>query len=150
MENVFNINDANAYIDRINKLEVSTTPEWGKMDVGQMLAHCNVTYEMALTDQHAKATGFKKFILKLLVKPTVVGEKPYKKNGPTAPQFKIVSEKVFGDEQARLINYISQVQSLGEAHFDGMESNSFGKLNKQEWNTMFAKHLNHHLKQFGV
>jgi hypothetical protein len=39
---------------------------------------------------------------------------------------------------------------LGEAHFDGKESLSFGKLTASQWNTMFYKHLNHHLTQFGV
>jgi hypothetical protein len=26
----------------------------------------------------------------------------------------------------------------------------FGKLNKKQWRDLFVKHLNHHLKQFGV
>jgi hypothetical protein len=36
-----------------------------------------------------------------------------------------------------------------EAHFDGMESLSSGRLTIQQWNTLFAKHLEHHLGQFG-
>jgi len=39
---------------------------------------------------------------------------------------------------------------LGEAHFDKKESHSFGVLTKGEWDTMFYKHLDHHLGQFGV
>ena len=58
--------------------------------------------------------------------------------------------KDFEYEKNRLINYISQTQQLGEGYFDQKESHSFGKLNKTEWNNMFYKHLDHHLKQFGV
>ena len=45
---------------------------------------------------------------------------------------------------------MDQPQQLGEAHFDNKESHSFGKLNINEWNTMFYKHLDPHLTQFGV
>ena len=36
------------------------------------------------------------------------------------------------------------------AYFDKKESHSFGLLSVKEWNTMFYKHLDHHLNQFGV
>ncbi|MFK8038713.1 MAG: DUF1569 domain-containing protein [Crocinitomicaceae bacterium] len=150
MKNVFDANDAKSYIERINKLEPAAKAQWGKMNAAQMLAHCNVTYDMALTDQYPKATGFKKFILKLLVKQVVVNEKPYKKNSRTAPDFLIADNKDFAIEQKKITSYIENVQALGANHFDGKESTSFGALNKTEWNNMFAKHLDHHLEQFGV
>ncbi|RZJ66435.1 MAG: hypothetical protein EOO47_25375, partial [Flavobacterium sp.] len=80
----------------------------------------------------------------------VVGEKPYKKNLHTAPSFLIADEREFEKEKTRLINYLNKTQQLGEVHFDGKESLSFGKLNKTQWNNMFYKHLDHHLSQFGV
>lgn len=91
-----------------------------------------------------------KNILKAFVKKAVTNEVPYKHNSQTAPAFIIKDEKNFDAERKRLIGYIQQTQQLGEAHFDGKESHSFGVLNKTEWNNMFYKHLNHHLTQFGV
>lgn len=150
MKNIFDQKVTNTVIERINKLEPSTKPQWGKMSVDQMLAHCNVSYEMFFEDIHPKATGLKKIALKLFVKPIVVNEKPYKKNSRTAPQFLIADTKNFEVEKERLVNYIKKTQTLGKSYFDGKESNSFGKLSKQEWNNMFYKHLDHHLSQFGV
>jgi hypothetical protein len=49
-----------------------------------------------------------------------------------------------------LTDFITKTQQLGENHFDGKNSHSFGVMNKTEWNNMFYKHLNHHLNQFGV
>ncbi|MGI9541818.1 MAG: DUF1569 domain-containing protein, partial [Cyclobacteriaceae bacterium] len=118
--------------------------------VGQMLAHNNVAYEMAYEDKHPKPNAFMKFILKLMVKQSVVGEKPYKKNIRTAPQFLMTEEKDFEREKQRLIAYITKTQELGETYFDGKESHSFGSLSKIEWNNLFSKHLDHHLTQFGV
>ena len=91
-----------------------------------------------------------RFVLKNLVKSKVVSEKPYLRNSRTAPQFIIKVDKNFKEEKKRLIDYITKTQQLGEAHFDGKESHSFGALSKGEWNNMLYKHLNHHLSQFGV
>lgn len=150
MKNIFDTNETEIVIDRINNLSPTTRPLWGKMSSDQMLAHCNVTYEMAFEDKHPKPNSFTKFMLKIFVKNAVVGDKPYKKNSRTAPQFLITNARNFVEEKARLTDYLKKTESLGENHFDGMESHSFGKLTKQEWNTMFYKHLDHHLNQFGV
>ncbi len=150
MKNIFKQEISAAVINRINNLTPLTAAKWGKMSVDQMLAHCNVTYEMVYDDIHPKPNAFVKFILKTLVKSKVVGDKPFSKNGKTAPQFVITSTKDFQKEKTRLIDYITKTQQLGEAHFDGKESHSFGVLTKDEWNNMFHKHLDHHLSQFGV
>ncbi|MET3537457.1 DUF1569 domain-containing protein [Chryseobacterium limigenitum] len=151
MENVFDAKDAQNYIDRINKLIEDTHGLWGKMTVDQMLAHCCITYEMVYEpEKHKKPGSIAKFILKRFVKPKVVGEKAYPRDSPTSPQFLITGRKNFGEEKKRLIGYIQKTQQLGASAFDGKESFSFGKLNSDEWNNMFAKHLNHHLSQFGV
>ena len=150
LPNIFTESVAEGVIDRINQLTASTQPKWGKMSVDQMLAHCNVTYEMVYEDKHPKPNAFVRFILKLLVKGKVVSEEPYQQNGQTAPQFIMKGDKDFDVEKNRLINFIKKTQELGEGHFEGKESHSFGALNKTEWNNMFYKHLNHHLTQFGV
>lgn len=150
MKNIFDLAITSEVIERANKLTSESQAQWGKMNVAQMLAHCNVTYDMVFTDHYVKANAFKKFMLNALVKPIVVGEKPYKKNGRTAPQFLIVDEREFEKEKTKLLDYLVKVQELGGSHFDGMESLSFGKLSEQEWNNMFYKHIDHHLTQFGA
>lgn len=150
MKNAFNQNDTTEFINRVEKLSSTSKPNWGKMDVGKMLAHCSVTYEKIYDDIHPKPNAFKKLLLKMFVKNAVVNEKPYKKNGQTAPEFIIKNSRDFETEKKRLIEYIMKTQQLGESHFDGKESHSFGILTKQEWNNMLSKHLDHHLTQFGV
>ena len=65
-------------------------------------------------------------MLKLIVKSKVVGSKAYPKNGRTAPQFVVKEEKNFADKKKRLGDYIQKTQELGESHFDGWQSHSFG------------------------
>lgn len=150
MKDIFNKTVSEAIIKRINLLNASSEPKWGKMTVDQMLAHCNVTYELVYDNKHAKPKGFKKWMLKTFVKNFVVSEKPFKKNGRTAPVFLITNEKDLEKERERLNSYIIKTQELGSDYFDNKESHSFGNLTKKEWNNMFYKHLNHHLNQFGV
>ena len=150
LPNVFTPQVSEGIINRINQLTPQTKANWGKMSVAQMLAHCCVTYEYVYDNKHKSPNFLMKFILKLFVKNTVVSETPYKHNNQTAPDFIITNDRDFDAEKKRLIAYIKQTQQLGEAHFDGKESHSFGKLNKTEWNNMFYKHLDHHLRQFGV
>ena len=149
MKNIFVAEVSKEVEERINKLTPQTQAQWGEMDVAQMLAHCCVTYEM-IDEKHPKATGLKKILLSLFVKPIVVSQKPYKKNSRTAPVFIIADEREFVKEKKRLVAYITETQKLGEAYFEGKESNSFGSLTAKEWNNSFYKHLDHHLTQFGV
>jgi hypothetical protein len=46
MKNIFDRSVVNELTARINRLTPTTAPQWGKMTVDQMLAHCNVSYEM--------------------------------------------------------------------------------------------------------
>lgn len=148
--NIYSKQVADILKERIHKLQANTEAQWGKMTVSQMLAHCNVTYELAFENLHKKPNFFTSWILKTFVKKIVTNELPYKKNSRTAPAFLITDEKIFELEKNRLINYIDKTVELGEDYFEGKESHSFGKLNKTEWNNMFYKHLDHHLTQFGV
>ncbi len=151
IKDIFEKEVANEMIDRINRLQSQSQAQWGKMNVGQMLAHCNVTYAFTYEpERFKKPNAFMKFMLKNFVKKYVVSEQPYKKNGRTAPDFIIADHKDFEKEKTKLIDNIVKTQNLGKAHFDGKENFSFGKMTGAEWNIMFYKHLDHHLRQFGV
>ncbi len=150
LPNVFTADVSSELVARINRLTPDSSALWGSMDVAQMLAHCNVTYEMLYDNIHPKPGFMVKLMLKAFVKNKVVNEAPYEPNGRTAPQFIIKSSKDFTKEKARLIAFIEKTQQLGEKEFEGKESHSFGNLTAEQWNNMFYKHLNHHLSQFGV
>lgn len=150
MKDIFDAAVTEAQVARVQALTPWTRPVWGTMDAAQMLAHVNVAYEMVYEDKHERPNRLLRLILRTFVKPSVVGEKPYRKGAPTAPAFKIAGARDFERERERLIAYLRRTQALGSAHFDGKESHSFGDLTRTEWSNMFFKHLDHHLTQFGV
>ena len=151
MQNVFDAKDAQEYINRINNLTPETQRKWGKMSVDQVLAHLNVAYDLTFTpEKFPKPSFIAKFLLSRFVKPKITNEIPYKQSLPTSPTFIIADERNFEEEKAKLIGNIQRVQQLGKEAFEGKENINFGKMTAQCWNNMFAKHLNHHLEQFGV
>jgi hypothetical protein len=154
MKNIFDRTTCDELITRINDLSPSSRPQWGKMNAAQMLAHCSKVYEVEHDPEYAKKhprpNAVVRFILKKFLKPIVVGPKPYKHNSRTAPEFIIADERVLATERARLVAFVNKVQALGAAHHHGKENRSFGVLTTAEWNTLYAKHLEHHLGQFGV
>ena len=151
MQNVFDAKDAQEYINRINNLTPETQRKWGKMSVDQVLAHLNVAYDLTFTpEKFPKPSFIAKYLLSRFVKPKITNEIPYKQSLPTSPAFIIADERNFEEEKTKLIGNIQRVQQLGKEAFEGKENINFGKMTAQGWNNMFAKHLNHHLEQFGV
>lgn len=136
---------------RILSVHADTQPQWGTMSADQVMAHLNVTYEYLYEPGQFKSpNALVQFLLRAFVKSAVCGNKPYPKSSRTAPDF-IKSDKYqFEAEQQRLLSFLERVQREGAASFEGRKSHSFGKLTTDEWNTMFYKHLDHHLTQFGV
>lgn len=137
-------------LDRLENLNQDTSPLWGKMTAPQMLAHLNVSYDVAFDKLKVKNNAFMKWLLKTFLKEAVVGEKPYPKNSRTAPYFIQSEPKDFDQEKQNFIENIKKVEQLGEAHFEGKDSVSFGKMTAMEWSNLFYKHLDHHFTQFGI
>lgn len=135
---------------RLDALTPATQPQWGSMNVAAMLAHLNVAYEMLYETKHKRPNALLRFLLRTFLKDKVVGPAPYARNSPTAPQFKIADSRDFAVERDRLMAYMRRMYGEGRAQFEGRESASFGALTASEWNVMFSKHLDHHLRQFGA
>jgi len=151
IKNIFEEQVCNEIIQRINTLTTKSERLWGSMSVDQMLAHCNMPYAYTfMPEQFKKPNVFVKFLLKNFVKKMVVSPNPYKQNERTSPSFIINNSRDFDKEKSILVANIKKVQQLGVDHFEGEDNFSFGKMTAKGWSTMFYKHLDHHLRQFGV
>ena len=149
MKSLFHSSTLNEFVNRIEKLQPDSKAQWGKMRVEQMLAHCSIGLSVPLGEQQG-TPGFVKGIFGRLIKPMVLGEKPFRKNSPTDPTFIVADERVFNKEKEELIKRIKRFSQAGESSFVGRVHPFFGKLTPREWNILMAKHLDHHLQQFGA
>ncbi|MFD1063858.1 DUF1569 domain-containing protein [Winogradskyella litorisediminis] len=134
-------------VSRIEKIDPNTSPNWGKMNAGQMLHHCQMPLNIIL---EKKDYGVKpNWLINMLFKKSMYSDKLWRKNMPTAPSFKITDEKNFEVEKTEILNLISELNNQKERE-DWQPHPSFGKLTKDQWGKMQYKHLDHHLRQFGV
>ncbi|SEP77833.1 DUF1569 domain-containing protein [Neolewinella agarilytica] len=147
---IFDTATTEAMLTRLEGISADTTPQWGKMNAGQMLAHLNVAYDITNGKLPVSYNPFMRLMLKMFVKKIVVGSKPYAKNGQTAPVFIIEGDRDFATEKAKLIANMNAVEAEGAAAYEGRVSPSFGKMSSQEWSNQFWKHMDHHFTQFGV
>ena len=150
IQNIYTTPVAEQFIARIEKLSANTQNQWGKMNASQMMAHCNVSYDMAFDENYKKSNPVLRFILKNLAKKGLVNENPLKKNSSTATEMLIKTPKVFDDEKTKLVSNVNNLVAKGETFFHLKDHPGFGVMTKDEWNNFYYKHLDHHLTQFGV
>jgi hypothetical protein len=149
MNSIVNTNANEEIIARINKLLPTSKPEWGKMTVGQMFAHCTVGFKIAFGEIKPKSNFLFKILGKFF-KKKIFAQENFKKNSPTAKEFIITDNKNFFEEKSTLITYIRKCADKGSDVFSKEPHVFFGKLTAEEWDELMFKHINHHLKQFGV
>ncbi len=150
MKNIFNEADKNELLQRIEKLTPETKPLWGTMNVSQMMAHCANAAKMPTGDVMTKRVGFPLSLLGKMFKGTILGEGPFRKNSPTAPELKITDAREFAQEKANMIAAIKKLAEGGENAVKNDVHPFFGKMTAKEWGRINYKHPDHHLKQFGV
>jgi hypothetical protein len=149
MNSLFEPEITREIIDRINKLIAGTKPLWGKMTVSQMLAHMQPPLRVALGQEKLKK-GLMGFLFGKIVKKQMVNETPFKKNLPTDPGFIVKEEKDFEEEKRKLIDLVQRFSAEPKENLETRVHPFFGKLSANEWNVLHWKHLDHHLRQFGV
>lgn len=149
MESIFDTSVNQKFIERINSLTPQTKPLWGKMDVTKMMAHCSVGVKIA-TGEMVLKRNILGLLFGRIAKVVLTNDKPFRKGTMTAKEFVIPDGRNFEEEKNILINYVKRFADEGESVLRKDPHPFFGKLNTDEWNGLMYKHLDHHLRQFGV
>jgi hypothetical protein len=149
MQSIYNQADLDSLIQRINSLDAGAKPVWGKMNVGQMLAHSQKPLDVVFGELKLKR-GLIGVLFGGIARRSMSGDKPFKKNLPTAPAFVVKDEREVEHEKKELIRKLDKFVSIRKDSLEAIVHPFFGKMKHQEWDRLMWKHLDHHLKQFGV
>ncbi|WP_144512883.1 DUF1569 domain-containing protein [Bacillus sp. FJAT-22090] len=149
MKDIYNQSHVEEILNRIDNLTRESKPQWGKMDVAKMLAHCSSFQDIAMGNAFPPR-GWLGILIGKFVKPILYNDKPLAKNMSTIPTILIVDDKEFETEKKKLKQKIITFQSNGPHKCTNHPLPFFGKLTAEEWGKGVYKHLDHHLKQFGV
>lgn len=137
-------------VARINNLSAESKPQWGRMSVGQMLAHCAEIGEVFTGDKALLNTPFIAKLFKGLIRKGVLNETPYKRSLQTHPQYKVTADKSFDRERSRLLANLAAFHSEDQDAAAQRVHPLFGTMTPAERGWAVYKHLDHHLTQFGV
>jgi hypothetical protein len=150
MKNLFEAGRAEEVKQRIVQMRPDSARLWGKMNAAQALEHCSRGMEMALGDKTPPRVLVER-ILGWIVKPLALGnDEPMRRNSPTAKELVVQDERDLGTERTRLCGLIDRFPAAGPKGCTTHPHAFFGRLTPDEWAILTYKHLDHHLRQFGV
>lgn len=137
-----------ALLARLARLSPDATPAWGRMTAPQVLAHLTDALRMAVgelscTPKHvpvARAFPVKHLLLYVL---------PIPKGVPTAPELIARTAEDWPGEQARCAALAARFDAAS-APRTWPAHPFFGPLTASQWGWLAYKHMDHHLRQFGV
>jgi hypothetical protein len=134
---------------RLDALRPEGPRLWGKMDAAQMLAHCAVALELPMSDPARKQLLIGKLFAPF-VRKKYLGDAPFPKSSPTDPAFIVAAPCDFAAERSRLQAALARFVERGPARAGESVHTFFGRMTGEEWGRLVYKHLDHHLRQFGV
>jgi len=133
-------------VTRLRSLRSDSKPVWGIMSVDQMLWHVNQGLALALGQiyQRPQKTPLPRLIMKLLVLNL-----PWPKGASTVPVLEARQHYDFEEERTRCLELVKTFTRKGLAEEWSLNP-IFGKVTGKFTSQLQARHLDHHLRQFGV
>lgn len=150
MKSIFEPEARDELYERLERLAADSPRQWGKMTPVQAMEHTARVLEMATSDEQPIKQIFLGKALAWIFKGQFVGEKPFRKNAPTGPDYVIKDDPEIEPTRERLKELIMKFYTLGPDGLDGNVHPFFGKLTGKQWGETQYKHLDHHLRQFGL
>lgn len=135
-------------VDRIARLSPAAPRLWGTMTPTQALAHLEAGLAVATGEKTTKRMLAGR-LLSWIARPVALGAAPFRRNLPTSPLLVVADAADFEAERTKLLGTVDRFVALGVDGVARREHVFFGKLSGEEWGVLMAKHLDHHLRQFG-
>ena len=131
---------------RVETLRSDSQRKWGRMTVDQMLWHVNRSLAESLGEYTGPAQ--KPPIPRKLLRWLALNL-PWPRGARTRPDLVAAQHQDFNLEKLRCLAFIDRVSSR-DMNAVWPKSAGFGEMTGRHWSQLHAKHLDHHLRQFGA
>ena len=142
--------DRASLVERLGKLKGDEKPLWGKMNVNQMVSHLVQNGDLPFV---AGSIDRSNFMSRNVIKPLMLHMLPMPKEIKTAAEIDQQQDgrkpQEFNADKALVVKSINHLGTLAADHAC-LPHPFFGKLSAKEWAMIAHKHIDHHLRQFGV
>ena len=147
MKSIWKAEDQRALQERVRRLTPAHQARWGRFTAPQMVAHLCDSLRMASSELPVAAKRVP--IRYPPLKQLIIYVLPFPKSVPTAPELLARAPGDFAADCAELARRIDAVVEAGPAAL-AREHPAFGTMNESLWGVLIYRHMDHHLKQFGV
>lgn len=148
MGSLFDARDRDAILERIAKLAPDRPPVWGRFTAPEMVCHvsCGLRQGLGELETGPPSGPMSHAPLNWLVIHMI----PWPKGkAQSPPEFLATRPTTWAADVGRLRDLISRFSARGpEATWP--PSRVFGRISGRSWGVLQHKHLDHHLRQFGV
>lgn len=134
-------------LERLSQIKSETSPKWGKFTATQMVRHLADPLRAAMGEMEVapKNGPLRNPLLRYLI----IYWLPWPKGAPTAPEF---IPPLGGDMQVCQHDLKNTLDRF--VHFTQEKKPAphpaFGELKREHWGVLTHRHIDHHLRQFGV
>ena len=147
MKTAWNDADYQELCTRLDRLQASASPKWGRMTAPQMLCHCTDALRMV---SGAVPTAPKNVPIRFPpLKQLIIYWLPWPKGVPTAPELLARAPSEWHGELVTLREELAALVKRGRSG-PFVPHPAFGRLTPRAWGVLVYRHLDHHLRQFGV
>ncbi|WP_449399504.1 DUF1569 domain-containing protein [Chryseobacterium wanjuense] len=138
-------------IDRISNLSENSQRRWGKMNVCQMMRHCNNVLQIPLEKIELPPVNALFRTIGIITKIEMqIFNNGIPRNMPTFQKLIVNFEYDFNDEKESLLKTLDEYRNTFKQGKLPDHHVLFGKMTEKDWGFLEYKHLHHHLKQFNV
>ncbi|MDQ8154781.1 MAG: DUF1569 domain-containing protein [Gemmatimonadota bacterium] len=144
---IFDAADRQALLARIERLDPTAHPRWGKFTAPKMVSHLISAVRMALGEERAAPRA--SFLSNRVMRWFIIYVMPWPKGAPTAPEMLSRAPDSWADDLRLLAQLIERAAVNGRAG-TWHPHPAFGDLSADDWGALVHRHVAHHLTQFGA
>lgn len=149
MNSLFEESAKNEILRRISALSPQSRALWGKMNVAQMLAHCTGGLYLAMGKLKPKREPIG-LLFGWLFKSSYYNNRKFPRNIKTIKGGSFNGDHDFEKEKINLITTLEEFYLGGVNACTKHPHPIMGTFTPEQWGVGMYKHLDHHLRQFGV
>ncbi len=135
--------------DRILRLDPNGNPKWGRMTAPQMVCHLSDSFRVGTGEKYASPaiTPLRRTLVKWIAIRTPM---QWPHGTPTPPEVEQGRGGTPpGDWEHDRADLLGLIDSFAERRTFGVHP-VFGEMSQRDWLTWGYRHVDHHLRQFGV
>jgi hypothetical protein len=148
MKTLFDPSDRAALLARFDRLTPDSRPAWGKMNVGQMVCHVSDALRAALGD--LPCAPKKSLLSNPVMRWLVIHHLPWPRGVPTSPELLSTPPAAELESDKQEFRRLAEAFAARGAQGITAVHPAFGDISGKTWGALMHRHVDHHLRQFGV